>query len=119
MKPRKFTANSYLIAFATVATGVALSVNLDDWSWFSRSGSLVVVNGIILTSHQIIEHIQNLGRYQRQQGSQFNKDWATEEKHTLIHDDHEYRWRSEKNGLTMLIGGTLIWGIGDVINLIV
>lgn len=117
MKTRKFVANSYLIAFITVAAGIVLSINLGDWTWFSRSGSLVVVNGIILTSHQIILHMQNLSPYQGQKASQFNKDWAKEEKHTFIHDDHEYRWKSEKNGLYMLIIGTLIWGFGDIFNL--
>ena len=95
--------------------GALVSVELDDWGWFSRSGSLVVINGIILTSQQIIQHIQSLGQYQQQRHSQFHKDWAHEEKHHLIHDDHENRWKSEKYGLYMLILGTLVWGFGDLI----
>jgi len=95
--------------------GAFLSVELNDWDWFARSGSLVVINGIILTSHQIIQHMQNLSHYQRQKQSQFQKDWAHEEKHHFIRDDHENRWKSEKYGLYMLILGTLVWGFGDLL----
>lgn len=118
MMPRRFTLKAYSVALLTLAAGVLLSIELRDWSWFSRSGSLVVVNGIVLTSHQIIEHIQHLSQAQRQRTVQFSRDWACEDKHHFIHDDHRLKWASEKNGLYMLIGGTLIWGFGDVLNLL-
>lgn len=113
--PRRFALKSYMVAVATLVAGGTVSIELADWSWFSRSGSLVVVNGIILTSHQIIQHMHHLGRYQRQFQSQFNKDWAKDDKHEFIHDDMVDRWKSEKNGLYMLIGGTIIWGFGDLL----
>lgn len=118
VKARIFKLRAYTTALITLFIGAIVSVELNDWSWFSRSGSLVVINGILLTSHQIIQHMQTLGQYQRRGNSQFEKDWAHEEKHQFIHDDHENRWNSEKDGLYMLIFGTLVWGFGDLINIL-
>lgn len=117
MRHAHFTYKAYLAALITLLIGGVLSVRLGDWSWFSRCGSLVVVIGIILTSHQIIEHMHHLGR-QHRRDLMVNRDWASEEKHHFLHDDHERRWRSEKNGLYMLVIGTLVWGFGDLINLL-
>jgi ABC-type phosphate transport system permease subunit len=115
MRNSGFTLKAYTAALLTLLLGVVLSLELGDWGWFSRCGSLVVINGIILTSHQIIEHMQHLSREQRRD-AMVNRDWAAEDKHHFLHDDHELRWRSEKYGLYMLIIGTLVWGFGDLIN---
>jgi hypothetical protein len=117
MRNRRFTLKAYTAALITLMVGAGLSVELGDWSWFSRCGSLVVINGIILTSHHIIEHMHNLGRQQRRD-LMVNRDWAANDKQHFIHDDHEVLWRSEKTGLYMLIIGTLVWGFGDLINLL-
>lgn len=117
MRQQKFTLKAYTAALLTLCIGMILSIELGDWNWFSRCGSLVVVYGIILTSHQIIEHMQHLGRQQRRD-SMVNRDWGADARHHFLHDDDEQRWRSEKNGLYMLIVGTLIWGFGDLINLL-
>lgn len=115
MKGTRFFLKSYFVALATLIVGVGLSLRFHDWSWFSRSGSLIVVNGIVLTSHQIIEHMRTLTRYQRSNGSQFYRDWASEEKQHFIHDDPFSQWIVERQGFYLLIFGTLIWGFGDLI----
>jgi hypothetical protein len=117
MKSPRFTLKAYTAALLTLLIGVLLSVELGEWEWFARSGSLVVVYGIILTSHQIIEHMQHLGRQQRRD-MMVNRDWGSDARHHFLHDDHEQRWRSEKNGLYMLIVGTVVWGFGDLIELL-
>ncbi len=116
MKALRFTINAYAVATCTLGLGIILSVRQGDWSWFSRSGSLVVINGIILTSRQILDHIQHLKQRQIRRESQFERDWAKEGKHHLIREDHEHLWKSEKYGLYMLISGTFIWGFGDLLN---
>lgn len=113
---KRFTLHSYATALLTLAGGIFLSIELHDWSWFARSGSLLVVNGIILTSHHIFQHIHNLNDNQRQRGAQFVRDWGKSERHHLIHDDKEHTWRNEQSGLFMLIAGTIIWGFGDLLN---
>lgn len=117
MKTRRFTIKSHLIALAILIAGMVLSLQLDDWTWFSRAGALLVINGIILTSRQIIDHIQRLKLYQIPSQRHANRDWASGDKYHLIHDDEKV-WRSEKHGLYMLITGTLVWGFGDLLNLL-
>ena len=115
MKTRRLTIRAYLIALAILTTGVFMSVKLDDWSWFSRAGSLLVINGIFLTSRQIIGHIQRLKLNQTKPRQHSESDWASGDKYHLIHAD-EKLWQSEQHGLYMLIIGTFIWGFGDLLN---
>ena len=117
MQTKRFTIKAYLIALLTLALGIMLSMKKNDWSWLSRSGSLIVINGIILTSHQIIEHMQILKQRQINFGSQFNRDWAQQHKKQIVQSDDEVTWKLEKYGLYMLIFGTVVWGFGDLINL--
>jgi lysylphosphatidylglycerol synthetase-like protein (DUF2156 family) len=109
-----FTLKAYVAAVITLVLGVLLSLKHQDWTWFSRSGSLIVIIGIILTSHQILEHMRNLDR-NRRHDSKFNRDWAAGERQHYIHEDNEYVWTSEKYGLYMLVLGTFVWGFGDLI----
>jgi len=119
MKSVRYTIKAYTAALVTLAAGVILSIDLSDWSWFSRSGSLIVVYGIILTSHHIFVHMHNLNHIQHQhrRASQIQRDWAKESKYEFIHDDVEHTWMNEKSGLLMLVLGTLIWGFGDLIGM--
>ena len=116
MKTRRIAVSAYAIAALTLLLGLVLSVRLNSWTWLSRSGSLVVINGILLTSHQIFEHMHRLRQSQIRSQSQFNRDWAGGEKSAFVHDKKEQVWLSEKYGLYMLIFGTLIWGFGDLID---
>ncbi len=113
MRSSFFTLKAYSVALLTLAAGAGLSLHLSDWGWLSRSGSLVVINGIILTSHQIIEHIHQLGRWQAGD-SPCSRDWARADRRHFVHADHQVRWVSEKHGLFMLVFGTLVWGFGDL-----
>lgn len=116
MKVRRLAVKAYAIAILTLVLGAVLSVSFDDWLWLSRSGSLVVINGIILTSHQIIDHINRLKLNQLPPARQFVRDWADSEKQHMIHDPKEGVWQYEKYGLYMLIFGTLVWAFGDLLN---
>ena len=116
MKGQRFTLNAYTTALLTLLLGIILSIKQNDWGWFARSGSLVVINGIILTSHQIFEHMRSLNQSQKEPGSKFDRDWAKADKQRLIHKYSQDIWTNEKYGLYMLITGTLVWGFGDLIN---
>ncbi len=116
MKTTRFAIKAYAIALLTLLLGVLLSIWLGNWTWLSRSGSLVVINGIILTSHQVIDHINRLKLNQVRAPTQFGRDWADADKRQLIEDPREGVWRYEKYGLYMLILGTLVWGFGDLLN---
>lgn len=116
MKTRLFAIKAYAIALLTLLLGATLSVGLHDWTWLARSGSLVVINGIVLTSHQILDHINRLKLNQGRLPSQFGRDWAERDKRQFINESPEGVWRYEKYGLYMLIIGTLVWGFGDLPN---
>lgn len=115
MKNGLFAFRAYAIAFLLLLAGAAISLRFSDWQWFARSGSLVVLTGIILTSQQIIEHMRQLTRMQRNVDRHCNRDWARDEKHATLYDDHEARWASERCGLYLLIIGTFVWGFGDLL----
>ena len=113
----------------SLLVGAAAAIESGDWSWFSRSGAAVVAVGIVLTSHQIFEHNQRLVEHQRR-GQRFHSppphdahahDWADENSiRQLIRarTHEEENWRREFSGFRMLVGGTLVWGFGDLVGLL-
>ena len=128
------TSRSYLLAWLTFLAGIALSMTLDDWSWFARSGAAVVAIGIVLTSNQIFEHHNKLEQHRRarrdEKGksdrgtkyvSQQHQDWANKNsiRQLIRSRSHEEEvWRSEFSGFYMLVTGTLVWGFGDLLGLL-
>ena len=125
---------TYLAGAALFLAGFLLSLRTGDWSWFARSGSAVVALGILLTSHEIIEHYDYLREHQRQRDERAGRagtapprppagqDWASKNSiRELIRARRreESIWESEFHGLRMLVVGTLVWGFGDLIGRIV
>lgn len=113
-RAKRITFNTYLLAILTLLAGVGLSLQTGHWDWFSRSGSLLVIYGILLTSQQILDHIQQLKSLQRSVAAS-QRDWAHGDKSHLVNTHHEIQWRDEAYGLYMLVAGTFIWGFGDLI----
>lgn len=112
------TRLAYVVVALILACGVLFSVQGGNWEWFSRAGSAVVAIGILLTSSQIRDHSQRLRRWRTQLVSQSQRDWAVDEaKRSMVRaaGEQESIWEIEGHGLYMLIGGTLIWGFGDLI----
>lgn len=107
-------------ALLLLGGGLAASLHSGEWSWFARAGSAVVAVGILLTSNQIREHMQRLRSLRSQLALQSQRDWAVgEDKRALMRAaaEQESVWEIESHGFYMLIGGTLIWGFGDLISL--
>lgn len=106
-----------------VVAGAVVSFSRHDWQWFSRAGALVVVIGIVLTSSQIIEDNRRLRRKRQRldrSGNVVNRDWAADDvrlAHSRRHDEHLFE--NERSGLYMLVAGTLIWGFGDLLGLLI
>ncbi len=121
MRRKRNTLKAYSTASIILSIGCMISIHLNDWSWLSRCGSLVVVIGIILTSSQILEHIRLLRVRELNLASELNRDWASEErKQALLESrfNEETTWTNERSGFLMLIAGTLIWGFGDLVGVI-
>ena len=112
------TRRALLLSIAVIACGIWFSLKLLDWSWFSRSGSLVVIIGIFLTSSQLIENSRRLKMRRSSHDHNFNRDFADDHiKHTLDRSRSldEDIWESGLRGLYLLVSGTLIWGFGDLV----
>ena len=107
-----------LLSIADVTVGVWLSMSVGDWQWFARSGAMLVVLGILLTSSQIIENSRRLKTRHTLHPSHFKHDYAEELKQRkLAHASilEEDIWHDGLRGLYLLIIGTLIWGFGDLV----
>jgi len=112
------TRKALLLSVVVFAGGIWLSLKLVDWSWFSRSGSLIVIIGILLTSSQIIENSRKLKTRRSHHDHNFKRDFAEDiKKHNLERSRHldENIWENGLRGLYLLVAGTLIWGFGDLI----
>lgn len=110
----------------SLLAGIVAGAWTGDWTWFARSGSAVVAIGIVLTSRQIFDHNRRLLEYQRRRQHRRqpdlqdvgSRDWADENSiRALIRarTDQEEAWRREFSGFYMLVGGTLVWGFGDLV----
>lgn len=115
------TRKALILSAGVSALSIWMSVHYQDWVWFSRSGSIIVIIGIVLTSSHIIENSSKLRARRRQHDNNFGRDYADETKQGTLkysrrHD--EDLWESSSRGLYLLIAGTIIWGYGDLIGLL-
>jgi len=115
------TRKALVLSSITFAAGIWISLQTSNWSWFSRSGSLIVIIGIFLTSSQIIENSRRLKKRRSHFDNNFHRDFAddlkqrTLEKSRVLEEDI---WANGLRGLYLLVSGTLIWGFGDLIGLL-
>lgn len=111
------TRKASLLSLIVLSLGAWFSVNLNDWEWFSRSGSMVVVIGIILTSSQIIENSRNLKARRSHHEQNFTRDFADDMKRRSLDRSRgldEDIWENGLRGFYLLVIGTLVWGFGDL-----
>ncbi len=124
------TRVAFSLASLTVAAGVLLSVFAGDWNWLARSGALVVVIGIVLTSTQVLESAQRLRHRRNQWENRLRHtsqrdaantnpsmhDWASDMRAlSRARQREEDTWEYERSGVYMLVVGTLLWGFGDLL----
>jgi len=112
------TRKALLFSAAVLICGVWLSNNRDDWTWFARSGSMIVVIGIFLTSSQIIENSRRLKARRSRHSKNFHRDYAEDIKRGTLDRSRildEDIWENGLRGFYLLVIGTLIWGFGDLV----
>ncbi len=131
MKMSVNAMKAYGLASLALSAGLFVSLSTSNWAWLSRSGSAVVVIGILLTSSQILEHSRRLKRrrpsWERRANTLMKdgpihtpQDFASEDRlRTLARASahEEDTWEVEGYGLHILIMGTLVWGFGDLVGL--
>lgn len=112
------TRKALLLSSSVFIIGVWLSINQNDWSWFARSGSMIVVIGIFLTSSQIIENNRKLRIRRNRHEQNFHRDYADEIKRGTLDRSRsldEDIWENGVRGFYLLVAGTLVWGFGDLV----
>ena len=100
--------------------GFAIGYVSCDYTWFSRSGSLLVGIGIIVLSRTFISGIE---LHQSVLGAGTGKDVYTSEHHLELGNDvPDYVIEQDRNKLALgRLGpgiscvGTVIWGFGDLV----
>jgi hypothetical protein len=111
------TRKALLLSSLVFIFAIWLSIDQDDWSWFARSGSMIVVIGIFLTSSQIIENSRRLRIRRSRHEQNFHRDYADEIKRGTLDRSRsldEDIWENGLRGFYLLIVGTLVWGFGDL-----
>lgn len=111
------TRKALLLSAVVFILGVWLSIDQNDWSWFARSGSMIVVIGIYLTSSQIIENSRRLKMRRSHHEHNFNRDFAEDIKRGTLERSRgldEDIWENGLRGFYLLVVGTLVWGFGDL-----
>ncbi len=115
------TRKALLLSVTVFILGVWLSLDQNDWSWFARSGSMIVVIGIFLTSSQIIENSRRLKIRRSYHDHNFNRDFAEDIKRGTLERSRgldEDIWENGLRGFYLLVIGTLVWGFGDLAGLL-
>ena len=111
------TRKAISLSIFVLITGIGISIDQNDWSWFARSGSMIVVIGIFLTSSQIIENSRRLRLRRSHHEQNFHHDFAHDIKRGSLDRSRsldEDIWENGLRGFYLLVIGTLIWGFGDL-----
>lgn len=112
---RRVVRGFLLASLAAVAGCAWLSVELQDWTWFARSGALLTALGLVLASRKILiaraDLVALLSEMENADGVQRT---ARLESFKRLQRDLD-RQVMEKAGFGLLLVGTLIWGFGDLL----
>ena len=103
---RKILSNTWLVCFTAIAVlggNLYYSIITSEAQWFQRSGSIVVLLGVLIVARRVIR----LGKDHQ------NEDWnlpneTPEGKRVLLDQRSEY-----VIGPIIAVIGTVVWGYGD------
>ncbi len=98
----------YTFSFVIVYFTLLYSIHSWQFHWFARSGALMTVAGVILTGAQFIESTKRA----------LSTSDEDEPVVKPLYKEKHSRWFGEYYGFTLIVIGTLIWGFGDLPNVI-
>ena len=105
----------------TMAIGVAViriaaSLVAGEWHWFSRSGAIIVLVGVLMSARKCVRVgfeglLQNATAIDCNPSLQASGPANTE-------NEHNQDIRAAQRGIGVAVAGTLIWGFGDLPDLL-
>ena len=92
-------------SFVVLAVNICISIVLEEPDWFQRSGSIIVILGILIAARRVVR----LGK------EHMNEDWnypneTVERQRVLLDQRAQYII-----GPIVALIGTVIWGYGDIL----
>jgi len=102
-----------IFGFISVFISIYVSWIYSDWTWFSRSGSILIIYGVILSARPIIRMgVMGLLKYY----STIDCGSASPTPQDIEDERQEYLdVKANKFGVFMAIAGTIVWAYGDLI----
>jgi hypothetical protein len=102
--------------------GILISLITSNWLWFSRSGSILVVIGVLMTAYDIESSLKNTKFLEFiLKEMEARKKYVTNDEKEFVTEHLESRITSVFGGffkfleIKILIIGTLVWGFGDLV----
>lgn len=105
-------ANITFLILSVVALSlcfILVSLKYNNWGWFARSGSLIIIIGSLLAFRGTI-------RLTREEREERRNMTIIQQFTQLEKEDQERDSRAVIIGAIIMIFGTLIWAYGDLVN---
>ncbi len=104
------------MAIGVAVIGIAASLVAGEWHWFSRSGAVVVLIGVLMSARRCVR-IGFKGLRQDETAIDCKPSLqASEQKNT--EKEHSQDIGAAQRGIWVAVVGTLIWGFGDLLDLL-
>jgi hypothetical protein len=93
------------------------SLTTNEFAWFSRSGSIITVLGIMLTiKHNIFSESRDIKSVVKEKNHYANYSQCEKsDEYKVLEDRAKIIIRDEYLGAALTIVGTAIWGYGDLL----
>lgn len=121
-----FSNNKYMAATALLCAGFGIgqSIVYKDFTWFARSGSLIVLTGVLLLARTFIVG-KDLLPFIKSSDTPYNVnsrqhfEALNQPVPDYVKNDLDSRTAVGWLGPLICFAGTVIWGYGDLLNLLI
>ena len=104
------------MAIGVAVIGIAASLVAGEWHWFSRSGAIVVLIGVLMSARRCVR-IGFKGLRQDETAIDCKPSLQAGEQKNA-EKEHDQDIRTAQRGIWVAVVGTLIWGFGDLPDLV-
>ena len=104
------------VALGVAVIGIAASLAAGEWHWFSRSGAVVVLVGVLISARKCVR-IGFEGLYQDVTAIDCGPSLQASEPESTSKERGQ-DIRAAQRGIWVAVVGTLMWGFGDLPDLL-